>query len=394
MSVNENEDKSANTNLEIKPILQDQKLLDQKSLSSKVTPISKQEYLPQDQDNSQATPVPKNQPRSLAQAFNQQSGQAGKENNLTKTQNQNTGQTKIEKKPTVEKKQDVSLNQTRNKNDNRRFYINQTEKNKKKYYYQDNFVRTSKYTIIDFVPKSLLLQFQRYANIYFLLIAILQSIPSISPLNPATAIAPLVFVLMVSMVREGFEDYERHVSDEKENMDKIERFQNNQFKEDLAKNIEVGEIIRVKEYSVIPADILLLSCSNLTKIAYIETANLDGEKNLKPKFCVPNVFGMYKDANEAIRIRGKILCDKPNSDLNKFNGRLKLSVKNEFTINIKQFLYKGNNYILIKGLSSKIQNGQLGLFFTPGKKLKSSSIRRKVLESSHILKDTSISSSV
>ena len=43
--------------------------------------------------------------------------------------------------------------------------------------------------------------------------AVIQSIPIISPLNPATAIAPLVLVVAVSMIREGIEDYIRYVSD-------------------------------------------------------------------------------------------------------------------------------------------------------------------------------------
>lgn len=51
--------------------------------------------------------------------------------------------------------------------------------------------------------ESLLLQFERLANIYFLVIAILQSIPAISPLGPLTAWAPLIVVLGISMMREG-----------------------------------------------------------------------------------------------------------------------------------------------------------------------------------------------
>ena len=39
------------------------------------------------------------------------------------------------------------------------------------------------------------------------MIAIVQSISIISPLNPGTAIAPLVFVIAVSMIREAIEDY-------------------------------------------------------------------------------------------------------------------------------------------------------------------------------------------
>lgn len=51
--------------------------------------------------------------------------------------------------------------------------------------------------------ESLLLQFYRLANIYFLVIGILQSIPEISPLGPLTAWAPLIVVLGISMIREG-----------------------------------------------------------------------------------------------------------------------------------------------------------------------------------------------
>jgi hypothetical protein len=49
----------------------------------------------------------------------------------------------------------------------------------------------------------LLLQFKRLANIYFLIIGIMQSIPAISPLGPLTAWAPLIVVLGISMIREG-----------------------------------------------------------------------------------------------------------------------------------------------------------------------------------------------
>jgi hypothetical protein len=61
--------------------------------------------------------------------------------------------------------------------------------------------------------ESLLVQFKRLANIYFLLIAVLQSISVISPLSPATAWVPLIVVLAISMLREGYEDYQRYKSD-------------------------------------------------------------------------------------------------------------------------------------------------------------------------------------
>lgn len=55
--------------------------------------------------------------------------------------------------------------------------------------------------IIYYKIESLLIQFYRLANIYFLIIAILQSIPIISPLSPVTAWAPLIVVLAISMLR-------------------------------------------------------------------------------------------------------------------------------------------------------------------------------------------------
>ena len=45
------------------------------------------------------------------------------------------------------------------------------------------------------------------------MVAILQSIPVLSPLPPITAIAPLVMVLAISMIREAFEDWGRYKSD-------------------------------------------------------------------------------------------------------------------------------------------------------------------------------------
>jgi hypothetical protein len=45
------------------------------------------------------------------------------------------------------------------------------------------------------------------------LTAILASIPEIAPTNPATSIMPLIFVLAVSMIREGVEEFWRFKTD-------------------------------------------------------------------------------------------------------------------------------------------------------------------------------------
>lgn len=73
-------------------------------------------------------------------------------------------------------------------------------------HFRSNHVDTTKYSFVTFLPKSIFFQFCRLANLYFLATAILQSIPGVSPINPLTAIGPLVLVLVVALIKEAIED--------------------------------------------------------------------------------------------------------------------------------------------------------------------------------------------
>ena len=88
-----------------------------------------------------------------------------------------------------------------------------------------NSIRTSKYTLLTFVPFNLLVQFSKAANIYFLIITYLQTIEliSISDGKPAMAV-PLIFIILVTMVKDGFEDYQKAKQDTKENDTPIRLF--------------------------------------------------------------------------------------------------------------------------------------------------------------------------
>lgn len=85
---------------------------------------------------------------------------------------------------------------------NRTLLLNINQNNE----FLSNKIKTSKYNLINFFPKCLFLQFMRIANFYFLATAVVQSISIISPLAPFSAIAPLVFVLLVSLIREAIDD--------------------------------------------------------------------------------------------------------------------------------------------------------------------------------------------
>jgi len=70
--------------------------------------------------------------------------------------------------------------------------------------FKRNKIATTKYNVATFLPKSLLMQFRRIANIYFLFISILTCM-SFSPKNPVTMIGTFCIVLIFTMLKEGYE---------------------------------------------------------------------------------------------------------------------------------------------------------------------------------------------
>lgn len=83
-----------------------------------------------------------------------------------------------------------------------------------------NQVRTSKYNCLTFLPYNLFEQFSKMANLYFLIVFALQLIPvpEIYSLSDAIlTIMPLSFVVLVSMIKDAFEDGKRKKSDKEEN---------------------------------------------------------------------------------------------------------------------------------------------------------------------------------
>ena len=82
----------------------------------------------------------------------------------------------------------------------------------------DNGIRTYKYNLLNFFPKSMFEQMRRTANQYFLLICIMMFLGTYttwfySPLTPWSTFLPLMIILLVTMAKEGFEDVKRHNSD-------------------------------------------------------------------------------------------------------------------------------------------------------------------------------------
>lgn len=201
-------------------------------------------------------------------------------------------------------------------------YINDPRKTNDKYEFTGNEIRTSKYTLITFLPKNLFIQFHRVAYLYFLAIAALNQLPPLAVFGRTVSLFPLLFVLCVTAIKDGYEDWRRHRSDENENNREALVLQGDQFQLKKWKNIQAGEVVKISADETIPCDMVLLGTSDPSGIAYIQTMNLDGESNLKTRYArqetAPTVLG-------GSIISGLIRCEQPNRNIYEFTANMEFS---------------------------------------------------------------------
>lgn len=79
--------------------------------------------------------------------------------------------------------------------------------------YKSNRIRTSKYSLLSFVPKNLFQQLHRFANVYFIFLAALNFVPVVEAFEPEVSLIPILLVMSVTAIKDIFEDYRRFKSD-------------------------------------------------------------------------------------------------------------------------------------------------------------------------------------
>ncbi|KAF2434018.1 phospholipid-translocating P-type ATPase [Tothia fuscella] len=209
----------------------------------------------------------------------------------------------------------------------------------------DNFIRSCRYTMWNFLPRQLFAQFSKLANFYFLCVSILQLIPGLSTTGTFTTMVPLIFFVGVSMAKEGFEDYRRYKLDKAENnseattlhaygpMDKMEPSASAStlgmspsgplhWATVKWHELRVGDIVRLKRDEAAPADLVLLHSDGYNGMAYVETMALDGETNLKGKQTTSSLVGLCSTEEGVASCRARFVVEDPNLDLYKFEGRV------------------------------------------------------------------------
>ncbi|XP_055894681.1 probable phospholipid-transporting ATPase IA isoform X6 [Biomphalaria glabrata] len=202
---------------------------------------------------------------------------------------------------------------------NRLIFINKTESQK----FCSNEISTAKYNLFTFLPKFLFEQFRKYANIFFLFIALMQQIPNVSPTGRYTTAVPLMLILSVSAIKEIIEDIKRHRADGNVNNRLVAVHRNGKWMDVRWKDVLVGDIVKVDDGAYFPADLILLSSSEPQAMCYIETSNLDGETNLKLRQGSPATSSIVT-GEKLTELRGMVECEPPNRFLYEFVGNIRI----------------------------------------------------------------------
>lgn len=263
--------------------------------------------------------------------------------------------------------------------------------------YMNNSITSSRYTIYSFLPKQLYAQFSKLANSYFLLVSILQMIPGWSTTGTYTTIIPLLAFMAISMLREAWDDFSRHMLDKEENRTECNLivkditckdssyFQNSSeqvnnpnipdntsssesfnsinthftnfemlknrhgvdIQKEQWKNLKVGDFILLKQDEWVPADILLLTTDGTNSECYVETMALDGETNLKSKVPHPELHKLTSSSWGLAHINAQVTVEDPNVDLYNFEGNLELLDRNNnavkrYPIGSDNVIYRGS----------------------------------------------------
>ncbi|XP_067373672.1 phospholipid-transporting ATPase IG isoform X3 [Channa argus] len=206
----------------------------------------------------------------------------------------------------------------------------------------DNRIVSSKYTVWNFLPKNLFEQFRRIANFYFLIIFLVQVIVD-TPTSPVTSGLPLFFVITVTAIKQGYEDWLRHKADNEVNKYPVTVLEDGRRIRKESEKIKVGDVLEVEEDETFPCDLILLQSSRDDDTCFVTTASLDGESNHKTHYTVPDTEKDLETLNATIE------CEQPQPDLYKFVGRMHI-YRNSQDPTVRSL---GPENLLLKGATLK-----------------------------------------
>jgi len=177
----------------------------------------------------------------------------------------------------------------------------------------------TKYNMLTFVPLVLFNQFKYFFNLFFLVVALTQFYPPLQVGFQFTYIAPLVFVLLVTMIKEAADDISRYRRDSEANSQLYTRLDSHGGERIKAENIQVGDRLEIVANQRVPADLVLLHTSDQQGSVFIRTDQLDGETDWKLRNPVRVTQGMTTAAIAEMDI--KLQIEQPQARIYDFSGQ-------------------------------------------------------------------------
>ena len=271
------------------------------------------------------------------------------------------------------------------------------------YSYPPNITVTSRYTLLNFFPKSLLEQFRRLANVYFLVVGIIAAVGAYTSyyetaVVPYGILGPMGVVVMISVVKDGIEDWKRHAADGRinnraaniivpstssgDNLNQCCELRSVRWKD-----LKVGDLLLLQADEELPADAVLLASGGVQgKVSYVETAAIYGETNLKLKtpafnlasppadamkmmttpdlatspylslsperskiFGLPTGSAIGRSQNQSIFRSLRVSAEPPNGSIHRFSGALEIGWSNPNPNSELDQLPLGEKQLLLRG---------------------------------------------
>ena len=145
------------------------------------------------------------------------------------------------------------------------------------------------------------------------------------------------------------------------------------FKNRFWKDVNVGDMIRVRNNEEVPADIVVISSSDPEGSCFVETKNLDGETNLKQRRALKcGGHNNLKHADDLSDTKFWLECDAPNPHLYSFKGTIHYenydANRNLLNEDEKEAITPEN--VLLRGTSLRNTKWIIGLVVYTGKESK------------------------
>jgi len=185
-----------------------------------------------------------------------------------------------------------------------------------------NLIRNQKYNVLTFIPIVLYNQFKFFFNLFFLLTALSQLYQPFKTGSPVSYVGPLSLVLILTMLKEANDDFERYKRDKEANSTKYTKITGSHREQVSSSKLKVGDIIEVHANQRIPADLILLWTNEPNGSVFLKTDQLDGETDWKVRKAIRFLQSYVTENDNFVGLENntRIQANPPIIDIYKFEG--------------------------------------------------------------------------